>query len=442
MQTTTTTAPIAPTTPRPKRRSRRGRARNGTGCLVRQTGPGKSKNYIAQWYEDGVRKTKSTGTSDEREAQAFLNARLGKVATGEPDPLPARRTKTSAPATNPALAWRAAVEAYEKDQQRQKRGAVAQNLKTLAKHLTPVFGTRTIDTITTRDLADFASAQLERFALATVRSHVAILRRLLNVAREQGHLAAAPTITLGEPDNARQGFFEREELDAILPQLPRYLQRPVTVAYCTGWRFNSEVVTLPWTQVDMGRRTMKLRTSKTGKPRTFPFRLFPELEAVFVELHAERQARRAAGLPVSPLVFVDDAQAPLFNTSAGRRVGPLKQTTVWRPWRAALTRANVEGKIFHDFRRTAVRNLVHAGVPQGTAMKLTGHTTLEVFERYNIVDERDLNDAVERYAAHLRISPQSTADARTAPQMAAVLAQLSAADVAALLAMWEQRAAA
>ena len=85
----------------------------------------------------------------------------------------------------------------------------------------------------------------------------------------------------------------------------------------------------------------------------------------------------------------------VFNRS-NRKVKGKRITTLIKAFKAACTKAACPGRIPHDLRRTAVRNLVRAGVPERVAMQMTGHKTRSVFERYNIVSECDLVEAARK----------------------------------------------
>jgi len=96
----------------------------------------------------------------------------------------------------------------------------------------------------------------------------------------------------------------------------------------------------------------------------------------------------------------------VFNRS-NRKVKGKRITTFVKAFRAAYTKAGCPGRIPHDLRRTAVRNLVRAGVPERVAMQMTGHKTRSVFERYNIVSECDLVDAAKKLNAMQPVPPTS-----------------------------------
>jgi integrase len=84
----------------------------------------------------------------------------------------------------------------------------------------------------------------------------------------------------------------------------------------------------------------------------------------------------------------------VFPKLDGSRLG------TYRPaWRKARIAAGMPGKLVHDFRRTAVRNLERAGVSRSAAMALTGDKTESVYRRYAIVDSTMLEEAVAKVAA-------------------------------------------
>ncbi|MBI4519533.1 MAG: tyrosine-type recombinase/integrase, partial [Gemmatimonadetes bacterium] len=124
-------------------------------------------------------------------------------------------------------------------------------------------------------------------------------------------------------------------------------------------------------------------TTKNRDGRTFPFAVLPELEGL---LHEQRERTRAvekATGRIVPWVFHRD----------GERIGDYKQA-----WGTACSRAGAPDAWVHDLRRSAVRNLVRAGVPEIVAMRLCGHKTRAVFDRYAIVNEEMLREGVEKLA--------------------------------------------
>ena len=180
------------------------------------------------------------------------------------------------------------------------------------------------------------------------------------------------------------GVFRSGAFQAVCRRLRPELAALATVAKLTGWR-KSELRSRQWRHVDFAAGWLRLEPEETKNRDGRMFPLIPELRVVLEAQRARVEALQKATGQVIPWVFCRDDGAP---------VGDFKKA-----WATARIKAGVPGRLFHDFRRTAVRNLIRAGIPETVAMKMTGHRTRSVFQRYAIVEETMLNEAAAKLIA-------------------------------------------
>ena len=131
-----------------------------------------------------------------------------------------------------------------------------------------------------------------------------------------------------------------------------------------------------------GSVRLEVGETKNNETRTFPASAHRALGRLLAEQRRRVEALQQERSAVIPWVF---------PRSDGSRLG-----TFYKAWRAACARAGCPGRLVYDCRRTAVRNPVRGGVSERVAMTLTGHKTRAIFDRYDIVSEADLADAVRK----------------------------------------------
>jgi integrase len=328
--------------------------------------------WIEYWFR-GEQHRESSHSERERDAVNLLRRRQGEMGRG-------RIVGPNAERLTFEDLDRMVVEDYELNG-RKSVPPLAQLRDYFPAH------TRALD-ITPDAITRYIKHRLDKkAAAATVRNEIAALGRAFTLAYRAGHLPHRPFLPTVRVSNARSGFFTDAEVGKLLKHLPDYLRPFIEAAYITGWR-RGELRGLRWAQVDWESGTIRLErgTTKSGEPRSFPFSVHPRLMALLQEQRQRAEAiQRERGLLIPWVFFHDD----------GRGV----RGWYYESWREACKRAGIPGRLVHDLRRSAVRNLIRAGASEQVSMSITGHKTRSVFDRYHIVSSSDQVEAIRKLAA-------------------------------------------
>jgi integrase len=294
-------------------------------------------------------------------------------------------SESEAPATH-VVGFDELAEAYLQDYELQGYRTL-DSAKGRVANLRTVFGGTPAAEITPAAIRQYQiKRRQEGMSAASVNRETSGLSRMFRLGIELGRIQEMPKFPQRLQENPpRQGFFEHEDYLKVRSYLPSSYQDILDFAYYSGWR-RREVTELTWDEVDLPGRVVRLSPSRS---KTKAGRLLPISQPLRQVL--DRRAKRRKRTDV--LVFKRD----------GITVRQWKSA-----WAAACRRAGVPGRLFHDCRRTAARNLIRAGVPERVAMMLTGHKTRCVFDRYNIVNERELATASDRLAEYVRSAAGSS----------------------------------
>lgn len=325
----------------------------GAGTIYRR-----GSTWWVQWWDHGKCYRESAKTADKDEARTYLRRRMGEVATSGPRP------GTRVERVTVADLMRLVLIHY-----RQREARSLYEVKTrLDARLVPELGGSRVSRLTSHDLTRYVERRRrDGAANGTINRELSLLRLGLNLGRRTDPPLVVRTlhVPMLPEAGAREGFLEQDQYCALMGELPDAVRGLTAVAYHTGAR-RGELLAIRWEQVDLDAGVIRLseRQTKGKVPRVLP--IWGEMA---------RYLRRPDGAFDSDRVF---AGADLDCR---------------RSWASACKRAGVPGLLFHDLRRSAVRNMERAGVPRSVAMAISGHKTESVYRRYAIVNESDLRDA-------------------------------------------------
>jgi integrase len=333
--------------------------------------------WYIQFYDRGRKFSESSHSADREEATKLLKQRLADIAMG--------RDVTPNKATVADLCGLVLA-----DYRLRKR----RDLKTVEwrykAHIEDALGSLQASRVTNAQIRAYIETRRSAGATdATINRELSIVRRAFTLAMREDPplILRAPHVPKLDEDNARQGFLEPEQYEKLLEELPVRLKALYVCAYHVGAR-KGELRKIQWSQVDFDTAVIRLSAGQTKgkKARTLP---------IYGDMERWLRFQQQDCPEGCPWVFFGAHSRTVSHHLPG--------------WPEACERAGLQGLLFHDLRRSAVRNMKRAGVQDKIAMEISGHKTRSIFDRYNIIDESDIGNAAEKLTQYFTRRKQERA---------------------------------
>ena len=359
----------------------------GQGSLIKYED---SSRWVSCYYVNGVEHRESTETSDFKKARAWHKSKLDEIAAGRQG-----LVKVSLPAAKRITVGQLLDDLKTDIALRELKSGykLQSHMRQVREYFGPMRAVAVTSAVVDKYIDKLRAAGK---APATINRYTQVLGAAFTLAAEHRKLTEVPKIRKLPERNVRRVFYEASEVEAVLAGAPEHLKDLLRFFALCGWR-KSEVISLRWSMVDLAAGTITLPDSKNGRGRVLA------ISGDLVELMKRREAAR--------IVETSDGDvrvsAYVFHKAA-RPVGDFKKS-----WHATLKRAGlsyeekqpdgtmrtVYTRTIHDFRRTAVRNLIRAGVRETVAMSVSGHKTRSMLDRYNIIATDDIREAMTKVSA-------------------------------------------
>lgn len=234
-------------------------------------------------------------------------------------------------------------------------------------------------------------------ANATVNRYLEVLRRAFSLAatHDPPLVGWVPHFELLEEDNVRTRFITDKQYQTIRGSLPLHLKGLLIFGYHLGMR-KTALLNLRRDMVDWQNRVIRSKAARAAKKRGRVLPIYGDM---------------SPWLEMEMATWSKTPKCPWILHHGGAKIGDFRKA-----WKTACDAAKVPDLLFHDLRRSAVRNMERAGVPRSLAMAITGHKTDSVYSRYAIVSEQDVKVAGEKLGRLMEAGRVETTAKSTAIQ--------------------------